>query len=420
MPDQPHIEPGSRDGHPLGGASRPGGDHPDDAELRGHLDGSLAADVERRVADHLEVCDSCVARLDGFEAGPVLRLSSTAHDAPEWDERRARRSIRRTLLRTAVTAALLLVLGAIVLQLIGFYVLQPLLVDRGERVQRSVVATIDLPVMTNPGAEMRQVVSNPDIVRRTTEVEFERPVGARMIPLGWLTTRLGPVGMTTPFGPPSEATYGLLRDRDGSQVGPSDVSLLPFQPERLGSGTAVTVEMGFVPPIDRQDAQAVTAGRDDVALLWVGFAVPDTIGEPGAGSLRDPADAGHERPLGYSACGVIPEFLRNDAPRWGGFGGGGGFRTWEARDAGVEHALGELRRATANLAAIGWPDADWESSLQDLDATADALAAGDPRVTTLVVTGPLDAVAEVVEAADPASTLLLEVDFDRGEPEPCG
>jgi hypothetical protein len=88
---------------------------------------------------------------------------------------------------------------------------------------------------------------------------------------------------------------------------------------------------------------------------------------------------------------------------------------------GVEHALEELRRATANLADTGWAEGQvGDGALADPVATADALASGDPQVTSLVVTGPLGAVTAVVDAAAADRADLLEVDFDRGAPDPCG
>jgi hypothetical protein len=101
----------------------------------------------------------------------------------------------------------------------------------------------------------------------------------------------------------------------------------------------------------------------------------------------------------------------------------GGFGTSDATqgrfhgdDLGARHALREVRRATANLAAIGWPAVDVPDgygALADLDATADALAATEPGVASVVITGPTNAVAEAVEEAGPDQTLLLEIDFDR-------
>jgi hypothetical protein len=392
-------------------------DHPSDEQLRAHLDGTLGPAEDTEVAGHLDGCAACTGRLDAFEEPPVLAAAGPSPaagavsdaDLPAWDERRMRRSVRRTLLRTAWNTALLLVAVAIALQLLGWFVLQPLLVARGDRLADSVVATIDVPIMTIPGAELAQVRSNPGVLRRTTEASFERFVGARPVELGWLTTRLGPFGMSTPHTAWSSMMYGSLHGPDGSRVGPVDQSPVPFEPDRLAAGTAVTVEVGWDLPVARTQAQAVTGGSDEVALSWVGFEVPGTRRE-----LGDP-------PLGYSACGTILPSLQEMSSGLGGFGAAGGFRGWAAPGNGVEHALTELRRATANLADSGWGDgSSGEGPLADPAATAAALASGDPQVASLVVTGPLDAVVSVVDAADGDRVELLEIDFDRGAPDPCG
>jgi hypothetical protein len=160
-----------------------------------------------------------------------------------------------------------------------------------------------------------------------------------------------------------------------------------------------------VDTIDLAAADAV-AGWNDLALLWVGFRIP------GAEEPMDPSWW-----LGYSACGRLPEFVLEQ--RMGGFGGGG-FRIPEHGDA--RHALDELRRATANLATLGWPGADTapHGALNDPARTAEILAASDPGVVSVVITGPTGAVADAVEQHAPDVAYLLEVDFDRGAPATCG
>lgn len=377
------------------------GRHPSAEELRGYLDDQLASADARAVADHLERCDACVAALDDLGSEPV-RLPAATADRVAWDERRMRRSVRRTVLLTAVNTALLLVLAFVVLQLLGWYVVNPLLVDRGGRLADHVTATIDVPVMTIPGAELDQVTSNPGMLGRTTEVELRRAVGSQVTPLGSFTTRLGPRGMSVPSG----SDIGPR----GPWLEPSSVDLgpVPFEAERLAEGTAVTVELSwYEEALDVAAADAVADGTDDLALLWVGFRIP------GAEDAVDPSWR-----LGYSACGHIPAFLTEQ--RGGGFGGGGDFRS-NAVDSGTQHALRELRRATANLAALGWPDGGTapHGALADLPGTTEHLATADTAVTSVVITGPSQAVAAAVAEHAPDETNLLEVDFDRGAPAAC-
>jgi hypothetical protein len=379
-----------------GGGPADQGAHPSVERFRAFLDDDLPAADAREVAVHLEACERCVAALDDLEPALVLP-PEVAADAPVWDERRMRRAVRRTVLRTAVNTVLLLVLAALLLQVVGGLVVHPLLVDRGGRLERHVTATIDLPVLLIPGAEAGALVSEPGWLRRTTEVEFRRSVGSRPTSLGSFGTRTGPFGMSTTSGWDLwPGTYSL---ETGSEVYPT-----PFEPERLGEGTAVTVELQWLRPVDLEAADAVAAGSADVALLWVGFRVP------GAQHPQDPAWT-----LGYSAFAEPWPSLSD--MRTGGFGTSDATeRRFHGDDLGARHALGQVRRATANLAAIGWPavdDPEGYGALADLAGTADALAATEPGVASVVITGPTQAVAEAVEAHGPDQAQLLEIDFDR-------
>jgi hypothetical protein len=379
-----------------GGGPADQGAHPSIERLRAFLDDDLPAADAREVEDHLEVCERCVAALDELEPEPVLSREATG-GAPAWDERRMRRAVRRTVLRTAVNTVLLLALAALLLQVVGWFVIHPLLVDRGNRLESHVTATIDLPVLLIPGADGGELVSNPGWLRRTTEVEFRRPIGSRPTSIGSFGTRTGPFGMSTIIG--SDLWPGTYSLETGSDVYPT-----PFEPDRLAEGTAVTVELQWLRPVDLEAADAVAAGSADAALLWVGFRVP------GAPHPQDPGWT-----LGYSA--YAEPWPQLSDMRSGGFGTSDATQgRFHGDDLGARHALREVRRATANLAAIGWPavdDPDGYGALADLDATADALAATEPGVASVVITGPTRAVAEAVEEAGPDQTLLLEIDFDR-------
>jgi hypothetical protein len=383
--------------------------------LRAFLTDAMPAEEAEAAAEHLERCDRCMRALDELETTPA----GTGHDhegattmststllrqpeanEPVWDERRMKRSVRRTLLGTAVRAALLLLAGVIVLQLVGGLLIGPLLVDRGDRVSAVVAATFDLPVLTTPGAEIQEFSSQMGALRRTTEVSVERAVGASAVPLGSFATRIGPFG-ASPVGGPVHA--GPVLDPPGGTL---DRDVPDFDPQRLGEGTAATVELHFGRGVTVTDADAIADEATDVELLWVGFRVPG--GDPDDRSWR----------LGYSACGTIPDWVLDQ--RSGGFGGSGGFRAWGG-DAGADHALSQVRRAVENLARTGLVSGVGpEGALADPEATAAKLAETEPEVMSVVLTGPTDALADVVETAGPQLVDLLEVDFDRGAPQTCG
>lgn len=370
--------------------------HPDGARLRAYLDETLPVDDATLVADHLERCVTCVSALDDLEE-PAVLLDEPDAEAPVWDEGRMRRAVRRTLVRTAVNAILLVVVAALGLMLVGWLVVDPLFIDRGERVENSVIASVDLPIITIPGAEIDGVTSNFRLLRRHTEVRVQRTVGSQTVSLEGYTTRLGPLGMSTANDSFITAEGPLLRS----------TTLTPFEPDRLGDATAVTVELTWLDALPPAEADSVTAAAEDLALLWVGFRLPD----------GDPVDPMWR--LGYSACGHTSSFIPQQT--WGGFSAGGGFRIPSSDTSGTRHALAELRRATANLADTGWLDNEQISvgPLADVAATAQWLATNEPDVASIVITGPTSAVAAAVEAAAPDEATILEVDFDRGAPEPC-
>jgi hypothetical protein len=384
--------------------------------LGAFLTDALAAEEAEAAAEHLERCAVCMRALDDIEitsaeagrehegdatmSAPALVREPEANE-PLWDERRMKRSVRRTLLGTAVRAALLLLAGAIVLQVVGGFLIGPLLVDRGDRVASVVAATFDLPVLTIPGAEVSEFSSQMGVLRRTTEVSVERAVGASAVPLGSFATRIGPIG-AAPVGGPVNAFGPVLDTPAGTFVQDAP----PFEPERLGEGTAATVELHLAPGVTVADADAIADEATDVELVWVGFRVPG----------GDPADRTWR--LGYSACGTIPGWVLNQGSM--GFGGTGSFRTWDG-DAGAASALSEVRRAVDNLAGTGLvSDDSFGGPLTDAEQTASLLAQTEPEVMSVVLTGPTNALADVVEAVGPQSVDLLEVDFDRGAPLTCG
>jgi hypothetical protein len=58
-------------------------------------------------------------------------------------------------------------------------------------------------------------------------------------------------------------------------------------------------------------------------------------------------------------------------------------------------------------------------ALADPAGTAEALASSEPGVASVVITGPTQEVAAAVDEYAPDQADLLELDFDRGAPEPC-
>lgn len=386
----------SRDG-PL-----PADDHPTDQQLRDELAGATSPADSQRLVAHLDGCTVCRHRLDRVGEAPVSVGGSD--DPMHLDGRSLRRAVRRTLFGIAARTVALLVLVAVGAQLVGALVIHPLLVDRGDRLERHVVASIDLAVLQRPGAEIRGYLSNSGVLRRTTEVQVLRHVGGTPRDLGSYETRLSPLRTTFVDGAAPVSGLGPRLSGD-----PVDRSTLPFDAERFGDGVAATVELAWHDGLDPDAAADLVAGREEVALTWVGFTVSDL----------PPENPGSR--LGYGACAAPPEFIGG---RGAGFGSSGGFRTFGQRTGdGVEQALTQVRRAVDNLAAegtVGDRVQGTDGALSDLPATARWLDENDPEVTSVVLTGSVPVLAAIVEEHDPDTAGLLEVDLDRASPEPCG
>ncbi len=394
----------------------PHADHPSTDDLRRELDGRTDAEESARITGHLDACEACGRRLDELADTTPTPAVAADRDTPSFDPRWMRRAVARTMLSVAWRAALLLVVVVVVAQFAATLLVHPLLVERGDRLERHVVASIDLPILLRPGAEARDVGSNVGLLRRTTEVRFERAVGAATSDLGRYETRLGPLAMTTAVGSgPITAWRGPRLSED-----PADSSPVPFDPGRAGDATAATIELSWDDAIDREAVAALTDDHDDVALTWVGFRVADGTHAEG------------RQALGYSACSrggdeIVEVFDLGTTLVGGGFGTSSGFRQLPPPEDGVAHALEQARRATDNLARSGWLEDEplldrgrEDGPLADLDAVNQRLAEDDPEVATLVLTGPTPALAAIIADSAPDTANLLELDLDRGAPEPCG
>lgn len=368
------------------------GDHPTTARLRALVDDDLPADEAAAVTAHLEACRRCSTELEELE--PPLALPAHRPAAPTWDETRMRRAVRRTLWRTATDVVAILGLVLIGGQLLIGFLWHPLVIDRGDRVDRHVRAAIDLPVLTTPGTHVTEFHSNASGLSRTTEAEVARVVGARARALGPQEARLGPFG---------EQWWPAGLDEGGLGGGPSGQQDVDFAPERLGDDVAVTVELA----VTGLDLEAIDglAGDEDVALTWVGFAPGDR-------------PEGHVGPsVGYSTC-QDPTQMVGETSGMGGFGGAGAAGGPVAPSA--EQAREQTQRAVENLAETGLGDAPGVLRGIEVAEILQAFSDDAVRVGSLVLTGRVDAVAAAVEDVDPVRATMLDVDHDVGPPAPCG
>lgn len=392
-----------------------GRQHPSTQELRRELDGRTSPEESARITRHLDGCEACGRLLDELADTAPAPATTTDRQPPTFDARWMRRAVGRTMLSIAWRSALLLVVVVVVAQVAAALVFHPLFVERGDRLEEHVVASIDLPVLLRPGVEVRDVRSSVGLLRRTTEVRFERAVGAAHSDLGTYETRLGVLAMPTAVGHgPITAWRGPRLSED-----PVDSSPVPFDPERAGEATAATVELTWFDTIERGSVAELSSDDDEVVVTWVGFRVGD-------GPVEERGSV-----LGYSTCGrgaddILATFDLAGGAVGGGFGISGGFRLLPPPEDGVDHALRQARRATDNLARSGWLENEplitrgpVDGPLSDIAATNRRLQESDPDIVTVVLTGPTPSLADIIAASEPDTVTLLELDLDRGAPEPC-
>jgi hypothetical protein len=354
--------------------------------LEGYVDETLDRETRRQVEAHLSGCEECRAILDGI---PPVGLGDVA---ATWDERGMRRAVRRSMLRMAADALLLLFVGWLVAWILSLLIVQPFILNRGDRAVAATIATVDVAIMLNPGATVEGYSYRSGMAARFTEVELALPVGSAMKSLGIVDSRIGLFG----FGDiPGGRLFPYLSETDR---GGGEEHL-----GAVGAGTVATVGLWFKPTLDPAAAQAIVDSEADVSVVWAGFEV---AGEEGS----DLAPGGI---LGYGTCGSFPITVSDAA---GSSGGGSG--TALGGPASVTDALDETRRAIGSvlehpdlLAGLGASVDDASSALARLER---------PQVAELVVTGPTPEVLRFIDEAEPDAVSVIEFEFINWSQPPCG
>ena len=111
--------------------------------LAAYVDDDLEARTRAELEQHLESCDECRTLIDGSEV-PVDLKPAGVEGEPVWDERRMRKTVRRTLLRVVSGVVSIWIIGFIVLAIVSALAVQPLVVARGDRARNAGIATWDL------------------------------------------------------------------------------------------------------------------------------------------------------------------------------------------------------------------------------------------------------------------------------------
>jgi hypothetical protein len=354
--------------------------------LEGYVDETLDRATRREVDAHLATCQECRGVLEG-----VAPVDLGGIEPATWTPRDMRRAVRRSMFRVAVDAVLLVIAATLVAWLVSLTLIHPLVINRGGRAEAATIATADLAVMFNPGASVTEYQYHSRFLARTSGVTVSMPVGTLPREVATIESTIGPLA----FGDSSGGRLFPFFSGEGAPIGGQE------QLEAVGDGTVATVLLSYETPLDMDEAGELTDGEADVRVVWAGFSV-------GEGSGLSPSGV-----LGYGTCGSSP---MNVSGAIGASGGGSGSSF--GQPASIDDALGETVRALTNISnhpdlleGIGATPEEADSALTELN---------DPRVSSLVVTGPTEEVIDFIEEATPDVVNVLALDFTNWFQPLCG
>jgi hypothetical protein len=364
--------------------------------LEAYVDDRLTRDERREVDAHLKECDECRAILDG-----VAPVDMAALGPMTYDEAAMKRTVRRSMFRTAFNTALLLVAGWIVLWFLAVFVVQPLAVNRGGRVADAVRMSIDLPMMAHPGAAMIDGRIESGTLTRVVSLDFALPVGAGFEPGVRTSTSIGVFGIASL--PIEDSPIEALAEFQGQ---------IHDQLANLGEGTVATIAVSYPAPISIERAQEIADDPGaDIRVVWAGF-------DATRGREEGPAWTSGGT-LGYGTCRA-DDMLDDEilGATSAGFGGGSNFRP-----SSVERALESVIAALVNIESrqelVDYVVGRFNDDPDDVSAILTALRS-NPEVTTLVVTGPSNEVAAFLASETGVDASMLAVDFYNWTSGICG
>lgn len=368
--------------------------------LEDYVDDRLTRDERREIDAHLRDCEECRVILDG-----VMPVDVSALGPSRFDEAVMRRTVRRSIFRTAWNTALILLAGWIVVWFVSVLVLQPSVVNRGGRAADAARMSIDLTQMLNPGLTLTEGRISSGFLSREVELQYAMPVGAGLRSVTVTTMTIGALGLDTTDTP--DPRFPLSPD-----LGIEGEALDRL--ENLGDGTVATVAVRYGTSLTVEAAEEIAGdARADVRVVWAGFDA--SLGQ-GFGPTWTNVGT-----LGYGTCSA-PEPLSDDllGATSAGFGGTSVFAT-----SSINRALQSVIAALENIEAR--PElAEYVVGPfnEDPDDPAEILAdlRTAPAVRSLVVTGPTPAVSEfVADAGDSGATAnVLAVDFYNWNEGICG
>ena len=296
-----------------------------------------------------------------------------------------RRSVRRAIGRTAVDAAALTVIIIVVGLLLSLFVVQPLVLDRGDRAGIAARAAYEAPMIFNPGVEVSRFRIDSGLWGRHTTVQVGIPLGTSIESLDDVVSEINLFSLDLPR---------LVR-------GPSALVPLSDVLPGLDPGTVSTVSFDAPAPLSIEAAQALAEEPgSDVRLTWVGFdAWSSDLGQPG-----------------YPLCRIMetpdPELFAATSASAGG--------TLMSGPPSVERALASVRDALGTIASNDGVAAAIANGSRGAVAGLAGALEGQVAVTSFVVTGPTPEVVDFLDDLGVRDGLVLAVGFYSWGSPICG
>jgi len=368
--------------------------------LEAYVDDRLTREERRAMEAHLEQCDECRQILD--EVAPV---DISGLGPARFDSAAMKRAVRRSMFRTAVNTALLLLAAWIVVFLLSVLLIQPLAVNRGDRAADAVRMSMDLTEMLNPGLVLTDGRIESGLLSREVSLDYALPVGAGLRPTPGTSMTIGLFGISELST--ADPRFPVV-DEWGVQSEARD------RLEHLGDGTVATVVLRYESPLTIEAAQQTADDPGaDVRVIWAGFDA--SLGRD-FGPTWTAAGS-----LGHGTCSP-GEPLPNDmlGATSAGFGGVNLFSR-----ASVDRALDSVIAALENIDSrpelVSYVVQPFDDDPGDVELILDELRT-HPLVNALVVTGPTPSVTEfVTTATDSGATAeVMAVDLYNWTDGLCG
>lgn len=366
--------------------------------LEYYVDDRLDRETRRAVDDHLKGCDECKEILD--EVAPV---DVSALGTRVYDERVMRRTVRRSLLRTAWNTVLLLLGGWIAIWFFTALVVQPLVINRDGRAADAARASIDIGVMVNPGAVLTDGSISSSMLSRQVDLEFAVPVGGGLEPAFSGSTDINLFGVRDGGGLSETTGFGQFSGEAREQLA------------NLGASTVATVSIWFDTPIGVDEAQALASDpAHDFRVVWTGF-------DASLGRSEFPAwTAGGV--VGYGTCQLPANDLGDDllGATSASFGQGSGFLFGSSSiDAALDSVVAALTNISERDELVDHLVQPFGDNPDDIGEIIQELE-NSPAVSMVVVTGPSSAIAGYLETEPDVSANVLAVDFYNWSGGICG